>query len=280
MLISMNFFTEEQLSLGRLRSSLIRMEETIIFSLIERAQFQQNAAVYQPGALEVPGEKGSFLQFFLRETESLHSKVRRYTSPDETPFSKDLPQPIMKILEFPDTVKCNIDVNLNDKIFDTYVNEVIPALVAPGDDENYGSTAVCDTQCLQALSKRIHFGKFVAETKFCDPNLHDKYVELIKAKDEEGIMALLTNAEVEKRLLARVRDKAFSYGHDVAEQTGNKDATISKLPDLVANIYEKFIIPATKEVEVLYLLRRLDENISSGSSTFLSHLSTDASKTL
>ena len=35
-----------------------------------------------------------------------------------------------------------------------------------GDDGNYGSAAVCDIAVLQALSKRIHFGKFIAEAKF------------------------------------------------------------------------------------------------------------------
>lgn len=40
------------------------------------------------------------------------------------------------------------------------------AIAAPGDDGNYGSAATIDVLCLQALSKRIHYGKFVAEAKF------------------------------------------------------------------------------------------------------------------
>lgn len=76
-----------------------------------------------------------------------------------------------------------------------YFRDLIPRLVKEGDDSNYGSTAVCDTICLQvciqnflnhvnislakrssfpisffrssqALSKRIHYGKYVAEAKF------------------------------------------------------------------------------------------------------------------
>lgn len=39
-------------------------------------------------------------------------------------------------------------------------------LTAPGDDFNYGSAATLDVQCLQALSQRIHYGKWVAEAKF------------------------------------------------------------------------------------------------------------------
>jgi hypothetical protein len=39
-------------------------------------------------------------------------------------------------------------------------------IAAPGDDGNYGSAATLDVLCLAALSKRIHYGKFVAEAKF------------------------------------------------------------------------------------------------------------------
>lgn len=37
------------------------------------------------------GNRYSLLQYVLRETEQLHAKLRRYTSPDEHPFSDDLP---------------------------------------------------------------------------------------------------------------------------------------------------------------------------------------------
>ena len=43
------------LSLDNIRQSLIRQEDTIIFSLIERAQFAANEPVYQSGAIAVPG---------------------------------------------------------------------------------------------------------------------------------------------------------------------------------------------------------------------------------
>ena len=40
------------------------------------------------------------------------------------------------------------------------------AITAAGDDGNYGSAATLDVLVLQALSTRIHYGKFVAEAKF------------------------------------------------------------------------------------------------------------------
>ncbi len=48
-----NITTRDLLSLDYIRSTLIRQEETIIFALIERAQFRQNDVVYKVGG--VPG---------------------------------------------------------------------------------------------------------------------------------------------------------------------------------------------------------------------------------
>ena len=43
------------LSLANIRGSLIRQEDTIIFSLIERAQFSLNSSVYEEGMAPVSG---------------------------------------------------------------------------------------------------------------------------------------------------------------------------------------------------------------------------------
>ena len=69
------------LSLDNIRQTLIRQEDTIIFSLIERAQFARNAAVYEPDAIPVPGfnasgQRYSLLEYLLRETEQVHGKIR------------------------------------------------------------------------------------------------------------------------------------------------------------------------------------------------------------
>jgi chorismate mutase len=138
------------------------------------------------------------------------------------------------------------------------------------DDGNYGSSATKDIEALQLLSRRIHFGKFVAEAKFRDPRWHDQFVEMIKAKDESGIMELLTHRQVEDRLLKRVQRKALFYGQEY-DDDGNPsspldpdqslavDSSLLKIqPEIAAQIYSKFIIPLTKEVELEYLLDRLN----------------------
>lgn len=142
------------------------------------------------------------------ETEKLHAKVRRYTSPEEHPFYEALlPSPVLAELNFPQLLKGNkSDVNVNAEIMRWYHGKIIDRLCVTGDDEQHGSSVLCDINALQALSRRIHFGKFVAESKYLqDP---DKYTELIKKRDAYGVLKLLTNVEVEKTVLRRAYVKA------------------------------------------------------------------------
>jgi chorismate mutase len=44
------FIAPDPLSLDRIRNVLIRLEDSILFQLIERAQFAHNARMYIPGA--------------------------------------------------------------------------------------------------------------------------------------------------------------------------------------------------------------------------------------
>lgn len=65
----------QNLTLDKIRDNLIRQEDTIIFSLIERAQFRLNPATYDSRSNPVPGFEGSLLDYLLKETEHLHAKV-------------------------------------------------------------------------------------------------------------------------------------------------------------------------------------------------------------
>lgn len=119
-------------------------------------------------------------------------------------------------------------------------------------EENYGSTATADILCLQALSRRIHFGKFVAESKFVTER--ERFTALIMAEDREGIGAAITNEAVEKKVLERLALKARTYGTDPS--TGLEGPVKIKV-DAVVRMYKDYVIPLTKEVEVEYLMQRL-----------------------
>ncbi len=196
----------------------------------------------------------------LREQERLQSLVRRYESPDEYPFFPDAIQtPILHPLDYPKILHPN-DVDVNQIIKKKYIEVVLPRVCRQfgredrGEkQENYGSTATCDVMCLQALSRRIHFGKFVAESKFQQET--DKFVKLIREGDREGIDAAITNAKVEKKVLERLGLKARTYGTDPsigAESEGkiNVDAVIA--------MYEvRRTFPIAKEAFYVSLLTQL-----------------------
>lgn len=239
----------EILKLDNIRKTLIRLEETLIFGMIERAQFMSNVVIYKKGAIPIKNYDKSFMEHLLEETEKIHSQVRRYTAPDECPFSSDLPKPIIeKEYEWP--IKRN-DININDKILDLYINNIIPLICKKGDDGNYGSSSVCDVNILQALSKRIHYGKFVAESKYLSDV--EGWNKLIIEKNKHKIIEKLTDARVEERILSRVEIKASTYGQDPLSES--KEFKID--PATILRIYKDWIIPLTKETEYLYLLERI-----------------------
>ncbi|KAJ6371286.1 hypothetical protein OIU77_001734 [Salix suchowensis] len=250
----------ENLTLDNIRSSLILQEDSIIFSLLERSQYCYNADTYDPEAFALEGFHGSLIEFILKETEKLHAQLGRYKSPDEHPFfPDDLPEPVLPPLQYPQVLHPIADsINVNKTVWDMYFKELIPRLVKEGDDGNCGSTAVCDTICLQALSKRIHYGEFVAEAKFqASP---DAYEAAIRAQDSERLMEILTYPAVEEAVKERVEMKAKAFGQEVTKE-GEIDGTdpVYKIrPTLVADLYSEWIMPLTKEVQVQYLLRRLD----------------------
>jgi chorismate mutase len=150
-------------------------------------------------------------------------------------------------------------VNVNAKIKASYIEQFLPEVCADfgrqdrGETaENYGSAATADINCLQSLSRRIHFGKFVAESKFLTER--ERFTSLIKAEDREGIDAAITNEAVEKKVLERLALKARTYGTDPSIG-GEAPGKINV--DAVVKMYKNIVIPLTKEVEVEYLMQRL-----------------------
>lgn len=99
---------------------------------------------------------------------TIAAKVRRFESPDEHPFTPEtqLAKPILPPLNYPRLLYPN-NVNVTSKIKDFYINAIIPAITRRAtqglgketDDGNYGSCATRDITALEAMSRRIHYGK-------------------------------------------------------------------------------------------------------------------------
>ncbi|QSZ34251.1 hypothetical protein DSL72_005841 [Monilinia vaccinii-corymbosi] len=253
------------LDLSNIRFQLIRLEDTITFHLIERVQFPFTPKIYTPSAIALPPLPSraplSFLDWLLHSRETLDSLIRRFESPDEYPFFPDaLKPPILQPLNYLAILHPN-DVNVNGEIKEHYIKIFLPKACPQylrsdrGErEENYGSAATCDISCLQALSRRIHFGKFVAESKFRAEE--EAFTKMIRAGDRAGLERAITNEKVELQVLERLKLKAKTYGTDPSlEASGQAQAKINV--EAVEALYRDFVIPLTKVVEVEYLMQRL-----------------------
>lgn len=223
-----------------IRPTLIRLEDSIILNLFERAQHKKNEAIYLPasqGGIEVPGSGGSFFDYLFQQVEAVHAAAGRFSHPQEYPFFKNTPAPIISRATEKSPIQ-KTDINVNPQIAKMYL-EALDKICESGDDTHYGTSATSDIATLQALSRRIHFGIYVAESKYQqDPEV---YEGLIREGNTEGIMEKLTNTTVEKLLLKRVAEKGERYHVN---------------PDFISAFYRDKVIPLTKEVEIEYFMKR------------------------
>ena len=217
--------------------------------------------------------------------------MRRYTAVDEHAFFPDaLPEPLLPPLEMPVQLAHNA-ININAKIASVYQHRLLEKLCPRGDDGNYGSSVVCDIAALQALSKRIHYGKFIAEAKFqaerekvrhppppgarrlSQPptaavhRLHQgarcrcHHEGAHKAHRRGGRAG--TGPPQGRCLRARPAEAARRGGEDRSTVRGRVCGSLgaSCVPTdhrrLIKELYAQWVMPLTKEVQVEYLLQRL-----------------------
>jgi len=268
------------LNLDNIRKSLMRMEDSIIFSLVERSQYHTNRDVYEPDCqqlgtfklheLKSAGSDGCMGDWFIYQSECLHSQVRRYEHPTEYAFFGPLPegslgQPPKRRKTSEESVLAPLPLQskINNRLLETYRKHIIPAICEEGDDGNHGSTAVQDVQVLQTMATRIYYGLFVAESKFRSETA--RATELIKAKDRDGLMAFITKLDVEERNIRRVILKARTFAQNISASeegqlvpTVSADTTYKLDPKYIGKVFCDFLMPLTKDVEVDYLLARLD----------------------
>jgi chorismate mutase len=242
------------LELNLIAAHLEGLEETIIYKLIDRAQFRVNAAIYQRGKSGFDGADGeSLFDLRLRYHEEMDAAFGRFCVPEERPFTKGLPGPrrAVTLPEGPLRIENFDRISLTDQIRERYL-QWIPSFCRDGDDGQYGSSVEHDVYALQAISRRIHYGAlYVAESKFLQKP--QEYRELIARGDREGLMELLTRKEVEERIVDRVRQKMAHVQEGV-----NRTVRHVIDPELVLSFYRDHIIPLTKEGEIRYLMGRID----------------------
>ncbi len=241
-----------RLALNAIAAHLEGLEETIIFMLINRAQFAENRVVYTPGKSGFEGAGDlSLFELRLRRHEEMDSEFGRFFVPEERPFMRDLPQPKRQVI-LPETTLMVDDfdvVNVTGEIMSAY-KKLIPEICLAGDDRQYGSSVEHDVVALQAISRRIHFGAlYVAESKYqSDPA---KYDAMLATGDRDGVLSALTRADVEDRILSRVADKVAHIQSQINPATRR-----SVPPGAIMTFYRSHVIPLTKEGEIRYFLNR------------------------
>lgn len=244
--------TTDRFELTHIAAILEGLEETIIFKLIDRAQFAHNAVAYEQNRSGFKGAEGhSLFQLRLLRNETMDAEFGRFHVLEERPFMENLPESKRQVT-LPESGLHVVDINaisVSDKILKAYLR-LIPEICLPGDDGQYGSTVEHDVAALKAIARRVHFGAlYVAESKYqSDPK---KYKDLARKGDRAGLLASLTRADVEERILARVADKVARIQADI-----NKEVRRSVPPEAIMAFYRESVIPLTKEGEIRYFLNR------------------------
>ncbi|MGD9200018.1 MAG: chorismate mutase [Chitinispirillia bacterium] len=238
--------------LSNIAAQLEGLEETIIYKLLDRAQFKTNRRAYKPGFSGFYGEsKRCLFDIRLSSHETMDAKFGRFHVPEERPFTDNLPSSRRKV-SLPPTQLAISDydlVNVSGDIKKAYI-ELLATLCDDGDDGQYGSSVEYDVFAVQSIGRRIHFGAlYVAESKFITSPA--EYTELIRNRNENGLMEKLTRKDVEDRIISRVHEKICSI-------QSNVNRTVRRVidPDIIVNFYREIIIPLTKKGEILYLVNR------------------------
>ncbi len=238
-------------NLTSIATRLESLEETIIFRLIDRVQVGRNLSVYEAGKFPLQGSSSSLLDHMFRFHEETMAVLGRYTLAEERPFYSKLPSVAKGMESSREENLALADLNMINLTSD--ISEAYMALLdrtTEGDDGEYGTTAELDIATLQAVARRIHFGSFyVAESKYLGNP--EEYGRLIKAKDSEALMKLLTRQEVEDRIIDRIKNKC-----EAIQASANSDVRKNLSPETVAKFYFDTIIPLTKVGEITYLLNR------------------------
>lgn len=227
------------------------LEESIIYKLLDRAQFSRNHAAYRPASSGFAAWPHlSLLEVRLRMQEEMDARFGRFLIPEERPFTSSLPaseRVMTPRVSFPvDDPAC---ISQNRPMYRAYM-ELLDRICQEGDDGQYGSSVEHDVFALQAIARRIHYGSFhVAEAKYtAEPA---KYAALVAAGDDGGLMAALTRKEVEERILQRVRRKV-----DELQSLVNPLVRRTIDAELVLGFYRDTVIPLTKAGELAYLKHR------------------------
>ena len=123
-----------------------------------------------------------------------------------------------------------------------YVSAILPALCAAGDDEDRRKCIAADANCMNALVQRLNLSVHVAALKI------EEMPEALRAplalRDPALLENAITNHTVENEVIVRILEMS-------RESRADND-----LSQKIADIYEKWVIPVSRKIQVHDLLAK------------------------
>jgi chorismate mutase len=121
-----------------------------------------------------------------------------------------------------------------------YVHALLPVLCDPGSDLDRRKCVAADTNCMNALVQRLNLSVQVAALKL--EEIPDSLRNPLQNRDPVQMEEAITNHTVEAEVIARILDV-----------TREQQAS-AELPLRIAQLYESWIIPVSRKIQVHDLL--------------------------
>ncbi len=123
-----------------------------------------------------------------------------------------------------------------------YVNTLLPALCEAGADEDRRKCIAADANSMNALVQRLNLSVHVAALKL--EEIPEALLQPLAKRDPSLLEEAITNHTVEADVIARILDMSRE------QQAGGT------LPEKIAHIYETWIIPISRKIQVHDLLAK------------------------
>ena len=123
-----------------------------------------------------------------------------------------------------------------------YVNALLPVLCEAGADEDCRKCIAADANCMNALVQRLNLAVHVAALKL--EEIPEALLIPLQKRDPVLMEETITNHTVEAEVIARILDMS-------REQHAS-----GALPQKIATLYENWIIPISRKIQVHDLLEK------------------------
>ena len=137
-------------------------------------------------------------------------------------------------------------INLNTRILEAYTGPILTSLWREGRRRQHRSSAVADVHCLQAISKRVHYGKFVAESNCARSGA--SFPAPIASGDRVALAGAVTDAAIEQGVLRASSGSAGTYAGALGPEAG-PPVRVAALVDVCTGVDH----PPQQGVQVAYL---------------------------